>query len=480
MKYWNALTVVLGGVGGSPRDGGFGSPSPAPAPTGALSAPRAAMVCLGLASLSFLSLSVACSDENGTENAASQDGGSNDAGHDTRVDAPEVSCADGLHNGDETDVDCGGSCPPCAEGLQCNEPSDCSSGNCEGGICASTCPAHFVLAAGSSALDVEPFCVAKYEMKIVGEDDGDQDYDDGYEAESRAGGTPWKNLNQEQAQTECQAMGAGYDLISNAEWMALAYEIEDHEDNWDPTGGKLNIGQACRSANGCRVPSTPQGFAVLDSNGDPASYPFFGEALAASEDDDLGCYGLVGFATDHISDPEKQVQSERLTNFKTIHTSLYENEEPPPEDCGGDWHLHRRTHVLSSGQVIWDLSGNVWEWTSMYVPTGRARGETSTPVSQDDSWYEVNEAVPTEEMPAESYKSVATSLRNGEISTAGDMDARKAAFAESNHVGRMHPCPEGSGPSNGGAVMRGGNYYHGYDNTGLYAIGMGYPPTPTI
>jgi len=51
------------------------------------------------------------------------------------------SCDDGAQNGDETDVDCGGSCEPCGEGLGCVSGTDCADGVCgEGGHCApATC-----------------------------------------------------------------------------------------------------------------------------------------------------------------------------------------------------------------------------------------------------------------------------------------------------------------------------------------------------
>ncbi len=45
------------------------------------------------------------------------------------------SCADSVHNGDETDVDCGGSCGECRPGQQCSVDADCDSGACEGGSC---------------------------------------------------------------------------------------------------------------------------------------------------------------------------------------------------------------------------------------------------------------------------------------------------------------------------------------------------------
>ena len=49
-------------------------------------------------------------------------------------------CDDGLENGDETDEDCGGSCPDCGDGLGCDTFLDCLSGVCSSGECqAPTC-----------------------------------------------------------------------------------------------------------------------------------------------------------------------------------------------------------------------------------------------------------------------------------------------------------------------------------------------------
>lgn len=44
---------------------------------------------------------------------------------------PPAPCLDGTKNGDETDIDCGGSCSAkCADGQGCNVAADCQSGNC--------------------------------------------------------------------------------------------------------------------------------------------------------------------------------------------------------------------------------------------------------------------------------------------------------------------------------------------------------------
>jgi hypothetical protein len=45
-------------------------------------------------------------------------------------------CSDRRQNGNETDVDCGGSCSPCADGLLCARAADCRSLVCTAGHCA--------------------------------------------------------------------------------------------------------------------------------------------------------------------------------------------------------------------------------------------------------------------------------------------------------------------------------------------------------
>jgi hypothetical protein len=61
-------------------------------------------------------------------------------------------CANGVRDGGETAVDCGGSCGPCAAGAPCSVSNDCQSGLCESGVCADpfqSCAA--ILAANPSA-----------------------------------------------------------------------------------------------------------------------------------------------------------------------------------------------------------------------------------------------------------------------------------------------------------------------------------------
>jgi hypothetical protein len=47
----------------------------------------------------------------------------------------EPSCDDSVRNGDESDVDCGGGCEPCGNGLACELPADCASEVCDDADC---------------------------------------------------------------------------------------------------------------------------------------------------------------------------------------------------------------------------------------------------------------------------------------------------------------------------------------------------------
>ncbi|MCA9516427.1 MAG: hypothetical protein KC635_15915 [Myxococcales bacterium] len=44
-------------------------------------------------------------------------------------------CDNGAQDGDETDVDCGGSCGPCASGEACGDAADCATGICDEDVC---------------------------------------------------------------------------------------------------------------------------------------------------------------------------------------------------------------------------------------------------------------------------------------------------------------------------------------------------------
>ena len=44
-------------------------------------------------------------------------------------------CTDQIRNGEETGIDCGGTCGPCAIGASCGKDTDCDDSFCKGGTC---------------------------------------------------------------------------------------------------------------------------------------------------------------------------------------------------------------------------------------------------------------------------------------------------------------------------------------------------------
>jgi prepilin-type N-terminal cleavage/methylation domain-containing protein len=119
-------------------------------------------------------------------------------------------------------------------------------------------------------------------------------------ATSQATGLPWVNISQTSAITTSTAACAGCHLITEAEWMTLAQNVLGVASNW--SGGAVGSGYIYSGHN----------------DNDPAN------SSAASSDDSNGYYDTGN------SSPSNQ----------------------------------RRTLALSNGEVIWDLAGNVWEWTS--------------------------------------------------------------------------------------------------------------------
>lgn len=158
----------------------------------------------------------------------------------------------------------------------------------------STCPTNYIGVPADPDYMVRFFCVAKYEMK-----------NDGYGMPtSVAAGTPWVSKTRGSSRDSCANLGAKYELISNAQWQAIARNITLTASNWSTgtaSSGELNRGH---------------------SDNTPAA------ALAAVTDDNDPCNGTG-------------------------------------QTCSSTtWDSQRRTHKLSNGNVIWDFAGNVTEWVT--------------------------------------------------------------------------------------------------------------------
>jgi formylglycine-generating enzyme required for sulfatase activity len=127
----------------------------------------------------------------------------------------------------------------------------------QGPISSIQCPENYIAVEPSASSGLQPFCVAKFEMKAGA--DG--------KAQSSANGDPWVNIDRTEAETACTANGNGFDLIRNMEWQAIAREIEGNSRNW--SGGAVGSGDL--------------------SQGNSASNPV--TTLAASMDDRKPCFG---------------------------------------------------------------------------------------------------------------------------------------------------------------------------------------------
>jgi len=163
------------------------------------------------------------------------------------------------------------------------------------------CPDHFAFIPSNADVGSTPFCVARYEMRILGEDDGNRAFDAGFVAESRGTGTPWTQLDKGQARVACDALGFSYQLITNPQWQAIARSIENEPSNW--SGGAVGSGSVNRGHSD-EVP-----FATLSGDTDP-------------------CEGTGN---------------------------------PSCEDNGSEDFAQKRTHHLGNGELLWDFAGNAWE-----------------------------------------------------------------------------------------------------------------------
>ncbi len=158
-----------------------------------------------------------------------------------------------------------------------------------------SCPQNYIPVSKNTSLGVlNDFCVAKFEMKNVGG-----------VAVSQAASAPWATINISASRTACRALGTGYDLLSNPEWMTIAYSIESVASNW--SGSAVGSGALYRGHSD----SSPSGPSAITDVSNPYS--------------DTG-----------------------NTAAQTM----------------GGGKEQRRTLTLANGEVIWDFSGNVSEWVN--------------------------------------------------------------------------------------------------------------------
>ncbi|MBK6848276.1 MAG: hypothetical protein IPG96_12375 [Proteobacteria bacterium] len=71
------------------------------------------------------------------------------------TDSAAASCSDGVRNGGEVDVDCGGACAACADGRSCTGPQECRGGVCSAAGRCETCASGYRIVDGRSCVDLD-------------------------------------------------------------------------------------------------------------------------------------------------------------------------------------------------------------------------------------------------------------------------------------------------------------------------------------
>jgi hypothetical protein len=222
---------------------------------------------------------------------------------------------------------------------------------------------------------------------------------------SQAALSPWVSISQTTSITVCRALGPTYDLISNAEWLTIGANIAQVPSNW--SSGTVGVGTINRGHSD-NNPTTP---------------------CAASSDDTLGW-------------------------LQTDCT---------PKNSSADVWSQKRTHTLSTGAIIWDIAGSVWEWTSYVIPDLNAKPYVSSDGAPVAGWREFS-----------ALDSSFTSLSRGQLTPT---NAQKAFWSDSwassiYGMGQYNSNTNGSG----GALRRGANWTAG-GIAGLFAVVLDCAPS---
>lgn len=202
----------------------------------------------------------------------------------------------------------------------------------------------YVWVPGSAKFGTMPgFCVMKYDASDNGSGN----------AVSVSGAAPWVSISQRTSEDKSRAACAGCHLITEAEWMTIAADALWQNSNWCSSDGS-----ACNNA-----PGTGGKFLASGHNDNsPAA------ALTASGTDSEACYGTVTAG---------------------VNTA-----------CGSAG-TQKRTLTLSNGSVIWDIGGNVWNWTDAWIlgseqPTVvGVEGFNWREFTAITKWGDLNYAMPT-------------------------------------------------------------------------------------
>ena len=131
-------------------------------------------------------------------------------------------------------------------------------------------------------------------------------------------------------------------------------------------------------------------------------------------------------------------------------------------DDSGD--NQRRTLTLSNGEVIWDLSGNVWEWTQGTIAAGQQPGIVGESAFAVKQWSNASL----------NWNGFPLSSRHTSLSSLPGLSGI-ASWSTSQAIGQLN---SNYGDATLRAIRRGGTWSDG-SSAGIFAVGLGNTPTTT-
>ncbi|MBU6447524.1 hypothetical protein KGQ24_01620 [Patescibacteria group bacterium] len=226
---------------------------------------------------------------------------------------------------------------------------------------------------------------------------------------------PETGSGNDNAKAYCERMG--WHLITNAEWMTIARNVEQVQANWCNANG---TGCGAMPGTKGKILANGQNDRHNEESAGGASYD---SALIASTDDAKACFGTT---TDGSN------------------------------TCGGAG-SQKRTLTLSNNEVIWDFAGNVWQWVDGTVMR-KDEPKSQTKGVLDLGWT-LSDFAPG------SLSSVIIDNGQGQSMGYDSFRPSNPSWNAVNGVGRIYHY---SGANDTSTVVygfiRGGNWKHGTDD----------------
>ena len=220
--------------------------------------------------------------------------------------------------------------------------------------------------------------------------------------------------DQDNAKAYCQTQG--WHLMTNPEWMTIARDVEQVQENW------------------CDKDGSNCGFSPGTS----------GKILANGHNDNDN--EILAGANSHNSALIAGADNQPCFGTTTDGSNV----------CGGKG-SQKRTLQFSNENIIWDFAGNVWQWVDATISRkDQPKSQTKSVLDQGWIWSDFTPG---------SLESVITD--NGQQPTLG-YDAFRpsnSSWNSNNGVGRIYHFSSVTDNNNTQyGFIRGGNWRHGYDS----------------